>query len=88
MEAIDPGRQAEPERLRRVIQRPVPQRVPQGTLVHPRTARPHSHRDVTAGIQQQVTQGGTRRAHPRRLCRAAGVHYEQLRTLDRPATER
>ena len=66
--AADRARQAESERVHRILQRALPRRMPQRALVHQPGACPSRHRDVATGIQRGATEEGTRRADARRLC--------------------
>src|SRR5690606_4770738 len=79
--------QAEPERLRRILQRAPARRVPQRTLVHPPAARPDRHRNLAPGIQRGAAKEGIGRTDTERLREATGIHYHPPRTLNRPATE-
>ena len=70
--APDRTGQAEPERLHRIVQRPLSRRMPQRALVHQPAARPRRDRELAAGIQRGTTEEGTRRADARRLREADG----------------
>ncbi len=85
---IDAG-QADAERVRRIVQRPLPRRMPQRALVHQPGACPSRHRDVATGIQRGATEEGTRRADARRLRQTAdeGNGYSHRRTLKPTATQ-
>ena len=65
--AADRAGQADSERVHRIVQWPVPRRVPERALVHQPGACPGRHRDVAAGVQRGATEEGTRRADARRL---------------------
>lgn len=86
-DTTDPAREAQPERLCRVLQRAAAGRVSQRTLVHPPAARPDGHRDLAPGVQRGAAEEGTRRPNTERLREATGIRYHQPRTLNRPATE-
>ena len=49
--AADRARQAEPERVRGIVQRTVPRRVPQRALVHVARPCPRRDRRMASGIQ-------------------------------------
>ncbi len=87
--AADRTGQAEAERVRRIVQRPLPRRMPERALVHEPGARPSRDRDVATGRQRGATEEGTRRADARRLCQTAdeGNGYSHRRTLKRTATQ-
>ena len=66
--AADRAGQADAERVHRIVQRPLPRRVPERALVHEPGACPGRHRNVATGVQRRATEEGTRRADARRLC--------------------
>jgi hypothetical protein len=57
--APDRARQAEPERVRRILQWPTARRMSQRALVHQPCTCPHRHRDLAPRIQQGGTQTRT-----------------------------
>ncbi len=62
--ATDRTGQAEPERLRRVLQRQAPRRMPQRALVHQPAPRTHRYRNLAPGIQRGATEKSTWRTDP------------------------
>ena len=66
--AADRTGQADAERVHRIVQRPLPRRMPQRALVHQPGPCASRDRDVATGIQRGTTEEATRRADARRLC--------------------
>ena len=87
--APDRAGQAESERLCRIVQRPVPRRVPQRALVHESGSYPGPRRGLATRVQRGAAEEGTGRAHARPVRQAAGrgTQYSHRRTLNRSATE-
>lgn len=87
--ALDPARQAEPERLHRELQRPPARRMLQRALVPDPAARLHRDRDLATGIQRGATEEDFGRPDPDRQCPTASgqSRYDETRVLKSPATE-
>jgi hypothetical protein len=84
---IEPGK-PQPERLRRILQRPAARRVPQRALVHPPAARTGRHRDLAARIQRGASEEGAGWHDASGLCTTLGKHrYDQPRALNPTTTE-
>ena len=82
--AVDRARQAEPERLHRIVQRAVTRRVPERTLVHQPASCAGHHPDLGPRVQRGQTEESPGRAHTRRLRQATRGKgdYHQPRTLN------
>ena len=87
--AADRAGQAEPERLRRIVQRTTARRVSERALVHEPRARAGGDRSLATRVQRGETEEITRRADARAVRKTVGHQgrYNAGRTLKHSATE-
>lgn len=87
--ATDRAGKAQPECLRRIVQRPAARRMSERALVRDPCASPIDHRDVAARVQPRKTEESPRRADARRVCKAFDrkSDYNPGKTLNLPATQ-